>query len=233
MTENQQNKVKIRLKLRSGEEFEAEGSPDFIEKQRAEFLQLIGKPAKSSGTDWAESGTGTSRSYRRPQPRQQTSMPAPFSQQEHYPNQQSSYPAPAITSSGFAAAEQIRPQTAPSISRETAPSALWEQITKIDDGLVVLRRKSRLLSPETAAILLIAAAKELLKESDGYSALALSKSLAKSGYGGGRLDRVLAGEMRQGSVKAAGSKRSRAYLLSDEGFARAFVLAGKIAGEWH
>ena len=41
MAENEQNKVKIRLKLRSGEEFEAEGSPDFIEKQAEELQKEI------------------------------------------------------------------------------------------------------------------------------------------------------------------------------------------------
>ena len=225
MAENDLNKVKIRLKLRSGEEFEAEGSPDFIEKQRAEFLQLIGKQGKNiSGTDWV--ATPAPRAY----PRKPGLKPA---QPQTEPNP---YPAPGITPSGFAAAEHIRP-TPPlptaTNSAEKANTALWEQIIRVDDGLVILRRKSRLLSAETAALLLIASAKVLLNEQNGYSALSLSKSLAKSGYGGGRLDRVLTAEMRQGTIQASGSKRSRAYLLSNEGFARAYVLANKIAGEWH
>lgn len=234
MTENQQNKVKIRLKLRSGEEFEAEGSPDFIEKQRAEFLQLIGKPAKNHETAWTEASAP--KPLRRSAPR----LPSvrPFAQPQTADFSTTPYSAPSITQSGFSAAEQasLRGENAlprASQSTESAHIALWEQIIKTDDGLVLLRRKSRLLTPETAAIVLIAAAKELLRESNGYSALALSKSLTKSGYGGGRLDRVLAAEMRQGTVKAVGSKRSRAYLLSDEGFARGFVLAEKLAAEWH
>jgi hypothetical protein len=110
---------------------------------------------------------------------------------------------------------------------------LWEQIIRTDDKLVFLRRKSRQLSPDTAALVLLAAAKVLLGASDGYSALLLSKALKKSGYGGERLDRVLAGEMRQGTIRSDGTKRSRLYLLSDEGFARAYVLATKLADEWH
>ena len=235
MAENEQNKVKIRLKLRSGEEFEAEGSPDFIEKQRAEFLQLIGKPAKSQETEWTD--LSAPKPVRRSTPR----LPAfrPFAQPSPTDLPATPvYPAPSITQAGFAAAEQVSLRGENSLSKPaTAPqgahTALWEQVVKVDDGLVILRRKSRLLSPETAAIVLIAAAKELLREKDGYSALSLSKSLTKSGYGGGRLDRVLTSEMRQGTVKAVGSKRSRAYVLSDEGFARGFVLAEKLAGEWH
>ena len=43
---------------------------------------------------------------------------------------------------------------------------------------------------------------------------------------------MLGPDLRQGTLRAEGSKRSRAYLLSDEGFARAYVLAGKLAEEW-
>ena len=233
MAENDLNKVKIRLKLRSGEEFEAEGSPDFIEKQRAEFLQLIGKQGKNiSGTDWVPEPNP--KAYLR-KSAIKSAEPQNVVQPLTQP-QTNIYPAPAITPAGFAAAEHIRPtQPMPNTanSPENANIALWEQIIKVDDGLVILRRKSRLLSAETAALLLIAGAKVLLNEQNGYSALSLSKSLAKSGYGGGRLDRVLTAEIRQGTIQASGSKRSRAYLLSNEGFARAYVLAGKIAGEWH
>ena len=94
--------------------------------------------------------------------------------------------------------------------------------------MVFLRRKNRLLTSDTAALVLLAAAKVLLRLPDGYSALALSKSLKKSGYGGERLDRVLGGEMKTGTVRSVGTKRSRFYLLSDEGFAKAFILAGKL-----
>ncbi len=235
MLENEQNKVKIRLKLRSGEEFEAEGSPDFIEKQRDEFLQLIGKQGKTHETDWTDHSAP--KPVRRSSPRLPSVRSFPQPNTANVPNS-TPYPAPSITQAGFSAAEQtaLRRESTiqtPIQSPESAHIALWEQIVKTDDGLVILRKKSRLLSPETAAIVLIAAAKELLHEQNGYSALSLSKSLTKSGYGGGRLDRVLAAEMRQGTVKAVGSKRSRAYILSDEGFARGFVLAEKLAGEWH
>lgn len=230
MSINEQNKVKIRLKLRSGEEFEAEGTPDFIEKQRAEFLDLIGKPAKNAGNEW------TDLSAPKPLRRQSPRLPnRPLST----PPTGTALPAykapavPTITQSGFAAAEHATLHPKPTLPAENPHTALWEQIIKVNDGLVFLRRKSRLLTPETAAIVLIAAAKELLNEQNGYSALSLSKSLTKSGYGGGRLDRVLTAEMRQGTVKAIGSKRSRAYVLSNEGFARGFVLAEKLAEEWH
>ena len=229
MTQNELNKVKIRLKLRSGEEFEAEGSPEFIEKQRADFLQLIGK---SNKTPEPTSASGLVSGSVAPQ---RTFLP------KNYPTPPISAsvlptPAPVPTPSGLAAAEYSTTKHTKINSRAAAThqaAVLFEQIVKEQDGVLSLRRKSRLLTPETAALLLIGAAKLLLNEGEGYSALALSKSLTKSGYGGGRLDRILASEIRQGTIKATGSKRSRAYLLSDEGFARAYVLAEKLAGEWH
>lgn len=246
MTESNEKNVKIRFKFRSGEEFEAEGSPEFIESQRAQFLQLIGKEGR---------GTAAPRGLAARPPMQAVSefLSDPLNTAaENFPPLKSpaNAPFPRIQPSS-AAFPGSQTDTAPAdperlllqpaaLRAKThtaaeAPSAeaqrLWELIAKVDDGHVYLRRKSRLLTPETAALLLLAAAKVLLQESS-YSALALAKSLTKSGYGGGRLDRLLGADLRQGTLRAEGSKRSRAYLLSDEGFARAYVLAGKLAEEW-
>lgn len=241
MAADDENKVKIRFKFRSGEEFEAEGSPSFIEKQRADFLDLIGKEPKQ--TPSARGGqpaplTRVPTAYRRAQTAPGQSAQNAMEFPEGYLDkaaQEDAYPAhgplaPTLTPPGLSAAESHALHAGQHTQEQNA--RLWEQIARIEEGQVFLRRKSRLLTPETAALLLIAAAKILLRAENGYSALALSKSLAKSGYGGGRLDRALAGEIRQGAVRAVGSKRSRAYLLSDGGFARAYVLAAKLADEW-
>ena len=250
MTDNTENKVKIRFKFRSGEEFEAEGNPDFIEKQRADFLQLIGKDGSrarrsSTGVQAAVSPVVTEGEYSSEEnisDVQPALPPAHTAEPAFYRRKTTPYvptgdapvlpPTPQVTL-GISAAEnaRIRPSQTSSLSDERE-LRLWEQIIRTDDKLVYLRRKSRLLSPNTAALVLIAAAKVLLQATDGYSALALSKSLKKSGYGGERLDRVLGGEMKQGLIHSDGTKRSRLYLLSDEGFARAYVLATKLADEW-
>ncbi len=270
MSYDTENKVKIRFKFRSGEEFEAEGSPDFIEKQRADFLHLIGKEKKVPTRSVASFNQPGSPEESYPPtplaPDQNTSAPtdesfssAPAAIRRAYeggagpvptqelPNGASSGLSPSshlasrhhtlsgrYSASHFAfsqEAERISPSESVSLERGDTLRC-WQEIAKIENEHVFLRKKSRLLSPESAALLLIGAAQSLLKTPQ-YSALALSKSLAKSGYGGGRLDRVLGGEIKRGTVLAFGSKRSRAYRLSDEGFARAFVLAGKIAEEWH
>ena len=231
MSQETEQKVKIRFKFRSGEEFEAEGNPDFIERQRAQFLYLIGKQPQD--TAQKENSLQPSKSYYK---------------------QPASFATPALPAEALAATTSATAPQAPAFLRRTRPqdtdsadhasnpapistgtvqeTRLWEELVKTEENLVILRRKNRLLTAETAALVLIAAAKVLLGAQNGYSALHLSKSLSKSGYGGERLDRTLGGEIRRGTVKSEGSKRSRVYLLSDEGFAKAFVLAEKLAGEW-
>lgn len=231
MSQETEQKVKIRFKFRSGEEFEAEGNPDFIERQRAQFLYLIGKQPQDAARK--ENSLKSSESYYK--------QPASFATP--------ALPAEALTDTTSATDTQApaflrrtRPQDTDSAALPANPAPistgtvqetrLWEELVKTEENLVILRRKNRLLTAETAALVLIAAAKVLLGAQNGYSALHLSKSLSKSGYGGERLDRTLGGEIRRGTVKSEGSKRSRVYLLSDEGFAKAFVLAEKLAGEW-
>lgn len=244
MSDTNEKKVKIRFKFRSGEEFEAEGSPDFIESQRAQFLQLIGKEGRSASTTRPSVSRPLTRAFSAQSAEPTSPLPAanfpPLTgPAAAFPRMQpASAPFPSQADAGPQDPQQLllqpaalrtKPRTAMQPSDEA--QRLWEGIVKVDDGHVYLRRKSRLITPETAALLLLAAAKVLLQE-NSYSALALAKSLAKSGYGGGRLDRLLGPDLRQGTLRAEGSKRSRAYLLSDEGFARAYVLAGKLAEEW-
>ena len=61
MSQETEQKVKIRFKFRSGEEFEAEGNPDFIERQRAQFLYLIGKQPQDAARK--ENSLQPSKSY--------------------------------------------------------------------------------------------------------------------------------------------------------------------------
>lgn len=198
--ENTDNeKLKIRFKFSSGEEFEAEGPREFIEQQRAFFLSLTGrKPQVIHNAPAAP----------RPRPTYPLNPPASAPMPTESPTQT---PVPAV---------QAQPAT--------PLNTLWERLFKQEDGVLVFRRKSRLLTAPTAALVLLAAAKILRKE-DEFSALHLSKALRKSGYAEGRLDRLLLSEIRAGSLTSVGSKRGRAYKLSGEGFARAAVLAEKIA----
>lgn len=280
MAEDTDNKVKIRFKFKSGEEFEAEGSPEFIEKQRADFLQIIGKDRARTGKSTASSAVGFPGTNTAVAPLSQAAAPAgigPIQEEALAPQNtpQQSFPAedtwvsgvsepafyrrgaageaaaPSYSQAASRSAYAEQPGAVPHLSlgiaameaaqRHPAPTTLtgmqeirlWEQLVRLDEHLVILRRKSRQLSAGTAALVLLAAAQILLKEVGGYSALALSKSLKKSGYGGDRLDRVLGGEIKQGNICSEGMKRSRVYKLTDSGFARAYVLAEKLAEEWH
>ena len=218
MAQEDKPNFKIRFRLPSGEEFEAEGPKEFIEEQRAYFLRLTGKKPLSQPS---------SSPIQTPAPARPAPAPrAPYA----YPTVTAHTGGMVGGSSGYQ--PSIKPLQAPKTPQNTPEAApiseIWEKLFKTEDGALVLRRKSRLLTPQTAALVLIAAARMLRKENE-YSALHLSKSLRKSGYGEGRLDRLLLPEMRAGSVESAGSKRGRAYKLSSEGLARAIVLAEKIA----
>lgn len=248
MEGNTGNKVKIRLKFKSGEEFEAEGNPEFIEKQRADFLQLIGKDSqRATRRTYPEAETTLSSNSSQPQMSEEetyinTQQPAVYRRIK--PVARPAFPIQNTfqSSENWTKRGEINTTSSSSVVTPALPSSLsgvpdtdirlWGQIVRTDDRLVYLPRKSRLLTPDTAALILLAGAKILLGAAQGYSALLLSKSLKKSGYKGERLDRVLAGEMHQGTVQSEGTKRSRVYLLSDKGFARAYVLANKLAEEW-
>ena len=264
MNESATDKVKIRFRFRSGEEFEAEGNPSFIEQQRADFLQLIGKAEKTSRHSSRQNNAYSDGEIPPSTPPTEypseivvspVEIPAQNTEPAFYrrkithdahaiPTRASQSMTPnswdidgnggKFTSDLSLSAAERRQSGHPSSGVSSADARLWEQVVRTDDRFVYLRRKSRLLSPNTAALVLLAAAKVLLSAvvTDGYSALALAKSLKKSGYGGERLDRVLAADIKQGLIRSYGSKRARAYTLSNEGYTKAFVLAGKLAEEW-
>ncbi len=200
MAETNENKVKIRFKFKSGEEFEAEGNPDFIEKQRANFLQLIGKNTARAAAVNLQPGQADGAAY--PQINLHPETNTGYAEL----TEDFQLPPATRTRSTISHLALGGRNTAPHTSTRTnsgreADIRLWEQVVRTDDRQVYLRRKSRLLAPDTAALLLIAAAKVLLGAAEGYSALSLSKSLKKSGYGGERLDRALAGEIKQGKAR--------------------------------
>ena len=118
----------------------------------------------------------------------------------------------------------LQPQTKPT-DQHLTELYFWEKLLKEDGSTLVLRRKTKWTAQETALVLL-AGARVLLKQ-PAYPALELARSLIACGIEEGRLDRLLASEIQAGRIVGEGIKRSRTYQLTNEGFARAFVLAEK------
>ena len=199
---------KIRFKLANGEEFEAEGSLEFIESQRSYFLELIKKKPPHN--------TPAPRPL--PPPREDSSVSGTLT------------PRLYATAPGTYADGPSRNPVAPIPYTETAlpPNRLWEQLLKQEGDTLFLRRKLRLNASE-AALLILGGAKTLLNTEE-CRALWLSKAIALSGFQIPRLDRQLAPAMKLGYILCIGSKRSRAYTLTPAGFAHAFMLAQKKAG---
>lgn len=100
----------------------------------------------------------------------------------------------------------------------------WDQLTEQHKGLTRIRAKHPGLKAEEAAILILAAEKQL-KGAQETSALYLSKAIKASGFVPDRIDRLLNKATKEGLVKASGTKRNRVYRLTDRGLERASLEA--------
>lgn len=116
----------------------------------------------------------------------------------------------------------------PKAPREPGQELDWSALADDKNGLTILKNKHLGLKAGAAALLILAAEAQL-KGSRELSAIALSKAVKTSGYAPGRLDRVLAKALKEGLVKASGTKRNRAYQITDRGLEMAWLEAKKLA----
>ena len=273
---NQQNqKVKLRLRLKSGEEFEAEGALSFVLAQKNEFLTntnptfkpktapipaylpenntLPQQQAENSDIPEISANNTTPDSAQNPQNFQNT-MPIQQPETTEYTTQRLVKPEeynlhiPAIrrrktqnpqqemlplgdNNSATTATDNFTANTSaitqqPLESKWQIDEKIWSKIAYLDGTDIVLRRKIKDLKPNLAALIILAAAK-MLAGITKMSALELSKSLRLSGYmkGGERLDRIIAPEIKAGTLFFEGSKRNRWYIISHTGTAKAYTAA--------
>ncbi len=208
---------KIRFRFPNGEEFEATGNCEFIEQQRNYFLTLVGK-------NHSPTAFSTEPALQR----------ARFSSAHSEMAGNTSQPTGEDSLAEMASLSILPPaqrveRTAPRQNENFPALRLWERLLKEDGDIVLLRKKMRLTAQE-AALLLLAGTRVLLKK-PACLALNLSRSMRKSGFNEGRLDRLLAPDIRNGHLTCEGTKRGRNYRLTNEGFAKAFVLAEKLEKE--
>jgi len=209
MSDETSNKARVKIRLKTGEEFEAEGGEIFINRQRSEFLSIIGQPPSGA-----------------PARQQKFQQISPEKPTQFTAEQRAEYTPP----SDFVLPKGMRSAPQPAGAAVTVnAAAVWNSAVREEGGAIVLRRKYKELSPALAALVITAAAKVLLNETP-YTALKLAKSMKASGFMGpeDRLDRITSPEVKQGTLLSEGTKRNRAYKITDEGFARAFILAEKL-----
>lgn len=103
----------------------------------------------------------------------------------------------------------------------------WGAIAATVNGLTILKNKHPQLKAGEAMLLLLAS-KRQLNGAQEVGALTLSKAIKASGYVPGRIDRLLAKAIREGLVKASGTKRNRSYNITDKGLERAWLEARKL-----
>lgn len=106
----------------------------------------------------------------------------------------------------------------------------WATITETGPDGIRLRIKHPEMRADTAALVLLAAWK-YLNNTPELSAITLSKAIKISGYAPGRLDRLLAKANKEGLLTASGTKRNRAYQITDRGAERAWLEARKLSGQ--
>ena len=190
--------LKLRFKLKTGEEFEAQGNQAFISAQKEAFLNLV-KTTKPLGIY----------SHKSEEPQQETSKT--LTRPTYFRN----------------IGNQIRP------SVPTPSGEVWDKVAYSDGESIIIRRKSKLIKPQIAALIILGANKTLNSQ-DTLTALELAKSLKLSGYlkTGQRLDRLLEGEIKEGHISYEGSKRNRLYRLNATGQAKAYTWAEKLLQEF-
>jgi len=105
--------------------------------------------------------------------------------------------------------------------------AQWAAVAETGQGNLRLRIKHPDIKAEAAALIILAAGK-YLNNTPGLSAIELSKAIKRSGYVPGRIDRLLAKANKDGLITATGTKRSRAYQITDRGAERAWLEARKL-----
>ena len=219
--------LKIRFRFPGGEEFEAEGSREFIEQQRNYFLALIGKkmsgpasaiPAPRKRTTYPLTGG--------PKPTASQTVPAsPLFSPTAIPQTTANAPTPLPPLSSVPPA--LRGENALQADMPLAdipqPVRLWEQLLKEEGDIVVLRRKMRLSAAE-AASLLVAGARVLLKKPN-YPALHLSQSMRKSGFDEGRLGLIFDPARRNRHLARDGATRSLTYPPTHIRVVKSFVFS--------
>jgi hypothetical protein len=120
--------------------------------------------------------------------------------------------------------EPNRPHIDP---KEQGQGPDWAALTDTKNGFTTLKNKHLGVKAGTAALLLLAAEYQL-NGSRELSAISLSKAVKASGYAPERLDRVLTKALKEGLIKASGTKRNRAYEITDRGLEIAWIETRKL-----
>ena len=214
-TKNDQN-YRLKIRLLSGMEFEAQGDKTFIESQKKEFLQLLSgskkevknlKDIASKEGELAENIQNTLTKNIISQLAKETSgMLKNLKNKPHITEETTTE-----NSNGFGYNLD-----------EKDIVGIWNKLADTKNGHAILYQKPKIA--QNSALLILGASKYLLNKKE-LSALMLSKCIKKSGHITSRLDRVLNDFIDDNTIVSRGTKRNRRYSLSQKGLAKALVLA--------
>jgi len=143
-------------------------------------------------------------------------------------SEKSAFLSSIISTAEHSAQERNQParQIDPEI-RQISAEIDWADITENKENGLKLRVKHPEIKAEAAAIIIIAANRQL-NNTQEISAITLSKALRKSGYQPGRIDRLLSNASKNGWIQASGTKRNRTYQATGRGLEIAWLEARKL-----
>lgn len=124
-----------------------------------------------------------------------------------------------------------RPERPAGPAPEPFPEPLepdWSVVIETQGSQIQLRAKPPEGSEREACLILLAAAKSLLK-APKPTAARLARWLRASGYPIGRVDRALQESIANGDILSSGSRRARRYELSAPGLAKGLRLSRELA----
>lgn len=216
---NNNDKFKIRIKIPSGAEFEAEGPESFIIAEKEKFLNFFINPLYSKKINQDEENFKHS-SNTEVLKKDMINYSVSKKDEETETNTYGSFPVTVQ-----------KGETGDNGHYNHVNENDWQKITKTGkDGRLILISRPITMLPADAIIILLAAEQQL-QNIKGITALALSRMLKSSGFQPPRLDRVLTNYISLGYIRHEGTKRNRIYMLTEEGFQKAALLAHSMAQE--
>ena len=201
------DKIRIRIRIPSGAEFEAEGTEELVLSEKEKFIKKFANDYEAiKNTDLEIIGVEEEN-------QKKLNHQNSFGEIKVHEVEQKKFGQPDLLFSVDKTEGGIEPKNA------------WETITRKgkNQHLVIISKDKSINAAE--AVLILLAAEQQLSGNFEIPALILSGMLKSSGFQARRLDRLLQQYIDNGYIKYTGTKRGRAYSLSEKGFQKAALLA--------
>lgn len=204
------DKTRIRIKIPSGAEFEAEGTESFVLSEKDKFLIKFADSCNDKKNENLKNKSDNNKKQIIQEDNIALRKTTGFSD---------------IQEDAFNAELLFPVENNQEKKDSSKPKNDWELVTRKGKNLhYVIISKDKSIQAADAVLVLLAAEQRLAGNFE-IPALILTGMLKSSGFVIHRLDRLLQQYMNTGYIKYTGTKRSRMYSLTEKGFQKAALLA--------